>query len=130
MFQLFNGATFGNAPFSTFAKSSDNAYYATTSAGGDYGYGTIVKICGGVTTVLHSFNKTTDGAYPKGKLLLANDGNFYGLASDGGSKNAGTIFKLTISGNFSVDSLQFPVDFSTSICFCGQPNIKMWIEVQ
>lgn len=98
----FNGASFGNAPYSTFIKGKDSAYYATTSAGGAYGYGSIVKICGGVTSVLHSFNKSTEGGYPKGKLLLANDGNFYGMTSDGGSKNAGTIFKLTPSGNFSV----------------------------
>ena len=98
----FNGASFGNAPYSTFIKGNDSAYYATTSAGGAYGFGSVIKICGGVTSMLHSFNKATEGGYPKGKLLLANDSNFYGMTSDGGTKNAGTIFKLTLSGVYSV----------------------------
>jgi uncharacterized repeat protein (TIGR03803 family) len=98
----FNGAVFGNIPYSTFIKGKDSAYYATTSAGGAYNFGTIIKICGGTTTVLHSFDKTTEGGYPKGKLLLANDGNFYGMTSNGGAKNGGTIFKFTPSGNYSV----------------------------
>ncbi len=98
----FNGASFGNAPFSTFIKGKDSAYYATTSAGGKYGFGTIVKICGGTTSILYSFNKNVDGGYPKGKLLLATDGNFYGMTSDGGAKNAGTVFKITPSGNYTV----------------------------
>jgi len=99
----FNGSfKFGNTPFSTFIKGKDSAYYATTSLGGAYGFGTIIKICGGTTSVLYSFNKGTDGGYPKGKLLLANDGNFYGMTSDGGAKNAGTVFKITPSGTYTV----------------------------
>ena len=99
----FNGADiFGNTPYSSFIKGKDSAYYATTSAGGMYGFGSIIKICGGKTTVLHAFNKTAEGGYPKGKLLLAGNGNFYGMTSDGGTKNAGTIFKITSSGAFSV----------------------------
>lgn len=98
----FNGAVLGNAPYSSFIKGKDSAYYCTTSAGGAYGYGSIVKICGGKATALFSFNKSANGAYPKGDLLLASDGNFYGMTSSGGTNGVGTIFKITSGGNLSV----------------------------
>ena len=98
----FNGSIIGNAPYSSFIKGKDSAYYCTTSAGGAYGYGSIVKICGGKTTVLHSFDKNTEGGYPTGNLLLASDGNFYGMTSASGINATGTIFKITSDGKFSV----------------------------
>ncbi len=98
----FNGATLGNAPYSSFIKGNDSAYYCTTTAGGAYNYGTIVKICGGKATVLHSFNKSTDGGMPQGDLLLASNGNFYGMTSNGGANGLGTIFKITPGGSFTV----------------------------
>ena len=98
----FSGSTIGNTPYSSFIKGKDSAYYCTTSAGGAYGYGSIVKICGGKTTALHSFNKNTEGGYPEGNLLLASDGNFYGMTSSGSSTGAGTIFKITTAGIFNV----------------------------
>ena len=39
----------GNAPYETLVKGKDSAYYGTTSSGGAYNYGTIFKICGGVS---------------------------------------------------------------------------------
>src|SRR6185295_12787625 len=67
----FNGDAQGNIPYESMIKGSDFAYYGTTSDGGAFGYGTIFKICGGNTTVIHSFNKTAEGGTPKGSLLLA-----------------------------------------------------------
>lgn len=98
----FNGATLGNAPYSSFIKGNDSAYYCTTTNGGAYNYGTIVKICGGRATVLHSFNKSTDGGMPQGNLLLASNGNFYGMTSNGGANGLGTIFKITSGGAYTV----------------------------
>jgi len=98
----FNGAVLGNAPYSSFIKGKDSAYYCTTSAGGAYGYGSIVKICGGKATALFSFNKSTNGAYPKGDLILASDGNFYGMTSSGGTNGVGTIFKISQGGSFAL----------------------------
>ena len=69
LINTFNGSTLGNAPYSSFVKGKDSAYYCTTSAGGAYGFGSIVKICGGEASVFYSFNKTTDGGYPKGKSI-------------------------------------------------------------
>ncbi|MBV9961352.1 MAG: T9SS type A sorting domain-containing protein [Parafilimonas sp.] len=102
LMNTFNGATLGNAPYSSFVIGKDNAYYCTMSAGGAYGFGSIVKICGGEASVFFSFDKTKDGGYPKGDLLLASDGNFYGMASDGGKNNVGTIFRITPDGTYSV----------------------------
>jgi uncharacterized repeat protein (TIGR03803 family) len=65
-------------------------------------YGTIFKICGGKTTVLHSFDRGPDGGSPKGSLVLASNGSFYGMTSEGGTNGNGTIFKITASGNYSV----------------------------
>lgn len=98
----FNGSTAGNAPYSSFIKGKDSAYYCTTSAGGAYNNGAIVKICGGKASVLFSFNKSANGGTPKGDLLLASDGNFYGMTSEGGTSGVGTIFKITPGGNYTV----------------------------
>ncbi len=100
--QNFNGAGLGNAPYNTFIKGADSAYYCTTSYGGAYGYGSIIKICGGIASNLYSFNQSKDGSYPKGKLLLASDGNFYGMTNSGGAHSAGTIFKINLSGTYTV----------------------------
>jgi uncharacterized repeat protein (TIGR03803 family) len=98
----FDGSAKGSAPYESLIKGADSAYYGTTSAGGKYSYGTIFKICGGITTVLHSFDRNTDGGRPKGSLVLASNGSFYGTTTEGGSKGYGTIFKITPGGTFSV----------------------------
>jgi uncharacterized repeat protein (TIGR03803 family) len=96
----FNGSgSLGNAPNGSLVQANDGAFYGTNSAGGTYGYGTLFKICGGVTTVIKSFNRPTDGATPKGSLIQATDGNLYGLASDGGTNGYGTIFKFNPTTN-------------------------------
>ena len=97
----FNGSQLGNEPYESFVKGKDSAYYATTSRGGAYGYGSIIKICGGNPTLLYSFNRTT-GSIPKGSLIQAKDGNFYGTASEGGTGGAGVIFKITPGGVYTV----------------------------
>ena len=99
----FNGGVSGNAPFESLMQSAvDNAYYGTTSGGGTFGYGTVFKICGGVTTVLHSFNNTVEGGTPQGSLVQASDNNFYGMTSSGGTSGNGTIFKITPAGIYTV----------------------------
>ncbi len=99
----FNGGVGGNAPFESLMQSAvDNAYYGTTSGGGIFGYGTVFKICGGVTTVLHSFSNSTEGGTPQGSLVQASDNNFYGMTSTGGTSSYGTIFKITPAGVYTV----------------------------
>ncbi|WP_018611489.1 choice-of-anchor tandem repeat GloVer-containing protein [Segetibacter koreensis] len=97
-----NGATQGNLPQDNLAVGNDGAYYGVTKNGGTYDFGTIFKICGGVTTVLRSFNRNVDGGNPQGGLLKGTDGNFYGMTESGGSYSSGTIYKITPSGQFTV----------------------------
>ena len=99
----FSGAAQGNAPNGSLVQANDGAFYGTNSAGGAFNYGTIFKICGGVTTVVKSLNRSTDGATPRGSLIQATDGNLYGMTSDGGLNGYGTIFKINPATNlFSV----------------------------
>lgn len=97
-----SGAAHGNEPQENLVTGKDSALYGLTRYGGVYNYGTVFKVCGGVTSVLRSFNKTTDGANPTGALLRATDGNFYGMTEAGGTNSVGTIFKITPTGGYTV----------------------------
>ena len=82
----------GNFPKGTLVQGKDGAFYGTNSESGKYNYGTLFKICGGVTTVLRNF-QSSDGAYPLGSLMQATDGNLYGTTSAMGKNGYSTIFK-------------------------------------
>jgi uncharacterized repeat protein (TIGR03803 family) len=97
-----NGATHGNAPQENLVQATDGTLYGTASTGGKFNYGTIFKICGGVTTVLKHLDRTPDGAYPKGTLVRGTDGNYYGTNSFGGANSTGTIFRISTGGVYSV----------------------------
>jgi uncharacterized repeat protein (TIGR03803 family) len=97
-----NGATLGNMSQDNLALGKDSAYFGITTYGGAYNYGTVFKICGGVTSLLRSFNRNTDGGNPQGGLVKANDGNLYGMTETGGSYGAGTIYRITPAGVFTV----------------------------
>ncbi|MBD0258160.1 MAG: putative Ig domain-containing protein, partial [Cytophagales bacterium] len=97
-----NGATHGNAPQESLVQGGDNAFYGTTSTGGKFNYGTVFRICGGVTTVLKHFNRSLDGGVPKGSLVQGTDGNYYGTTSEGGTNSHGTIFRITPAGVYTV----------------------------
>jgi uncharacterized repeat protein (TIGR03803 family) len=99
MVRFNGGAALGNAPTGNLVQATDGAFYGVNSAGGAFGYGTVFKICAGVTTVVKSFNRTTDGAKPLGSLIQATDGNLYGTTSDGGSKGYGTLFRINPTTN-------------------------------
>jgi uncharacterized repeat protein (TIGR03803 family) len=97
-----NGATPGSAPQESLVQGTDNAFYGTASTGGKFNYGTIFKICGGVTTVIRHLDRLADGAYPKGTLVRGTDGHYYGTTSFGGTNGNGTIFRITTGGMYSV----------------------------
>jgi uncharacterized repeat protein (TIGR03803 family) len=97
-----NGANAGSEPVGNLVIGKDSAYFGVTKTGGAFNYGTIFKICGGVTTILKSFNRSTDGEKPVGGLLRGKDGNLYGMTEYGGANGVGTIFRYTASGTFSV----------------------------
>src|SRR3954469_2321301 len=97
-----NGAAQGNSPQNDLALGKDSAYFGVARLGGAYNFGTVFKICGGVTTLIRSFNRNADGAYPMSGLLRAKDGNLYGTTSTGGLNSGGTIYRITSTGSFSI----------------------------
>jgi uncharacterized repeat protein (TIGR03803 family) len=94
-----NGAAMGNVPVNSLTIGKDSTFFGVAQKGGAYNYGTIFKICGGVTTVIKSFNRTTDGALPASGLLRGKDGNLYGTTTTGGTNGGGTIFRLSPATN-------------------------------
>ena len=92
---------------SSLIQASDNAFFGTTTNGGD-GYGTIFKITSdGSFTKVHSFTQT--GASPEGShapLVQAANGSLYGTTFRGGANGTGmggfgTIFKLDLDGTYT-----------------------------
>lgn len=97
-----NGADHGNQPLGDVAIGKDSVYFGVAKTGGAFNFGTIYKICGGVTTVVKSFNRTVDGGNPIAGLMRGKDGNFYGVAETGGTNGVGTIFRVTPAGTFTI----------------------------
>jgi len=80
------------------AQGNDNAFYATTGQGGDYGYGSVIRISAtGKISLLVSF-ANTNGANPQAGLALGDEGVFYGTTAAGGAYGKGTVFHVTTNG--------------------------------
>jgi uncharacterized repeat protein (TIGR03803 family) len=97
----FNSSSdgFGSYPQGSLIEGSDGNLYGMTSAGGDYGFGTVFKLASNGTgfMILKSFNKT-DGDRPLGSLIESSDGYLYGMTPNGGDNDKGTIFKISTAG--------------------------------
>lgn len=90
----------GNSPYGALTVgATTDAFYGTTSFGGEGGAGTVYKITpAGALTVLHSF-LGTDGDNPYDGLVWAPTKKmFYGTTFDGGTHSLGTVFKISPSG--------------------------------
>jgi uncharacterized protein (TIGR03437 family) len=94
----------GYHPYAGLIQAADGNLYGTTSAGGNFGRGTVFKITtGGTLTTLYSFSGP-DGESPVAGVVQGIDGNFYGTTLFGGTNEAGgtnsfgTIFELTPGG--------------------------------
>ncbi|MGD0191209.1 MAG: choice-of-anchor tandem repeat GloVer-containing protein [Rhizomicrobium sp.] len=92
----------GQNPSAPMIMDKRGNFYGTTTAGGDYGKGTIFEIAkNGREYVLWSFGAAGDGAVPSGGLFADKAGNFYGTTRDGGSETiycglgCGTVFEFT-----------------------------------
>jgi uncharacterized repeat protein (TIGR03803 family) len=105
--------SFKGSPDGAFPVGGLNArgtLYATTFYGGDYNYGTVVKLDRtGKETVLYSFTGTKgDGAYPFAALVGDAGGNVYGTTEFGGDlacnppNGCGTVFKWDRAGKETV----------------------------
>ncbi len=89
---------------SPLVQASDGTFYATTSAGGAYGFGTAFKMdTAGNVSVVHDFGATaTDGRNPASALALAKDGTLFGTTTAGGANGLGTAFKIDPTGVLTV----------------------------
>lgn len=74
--------------------------YGTTSAGGQFGDGTVYKLSpsgnGWTETVVRSSGQ--NGIEPTGTVSIDAQGNLYSTASEGGPSGGGSVFRLTPSG--------------------------------
>ena len=89
------------------AQGRDGELYGTTTVGGDFGGGVVLKIApSGPLSILYNLDAALSGNSSESGLTLGTDGNFYGTAAEGigGSQNSncGTIFKITPAGKFSL----------------------------
>lgn len=82
-------------------QAKDGSFYGVTEFGGRYSAGTVYRIAGSTSTILHSFNNP-GGSFPVGGLVEGEDGNFYGTTTAGGGTNAGVIYRITPAGSYSV----------------------------
>jgi uncharacterized repeat protein (TIGR03803 family) len=91
----------GACPMAALIQEANGNLYGTTSAGGAYGYGTVVLLdMSGTETVLYSFTGGTDGGSPRAALNREASGNLYGTTYLGGDLNCnapygcGTVFEF------------------------------------
>jgi len=87
--------------FGQLLEAIDGSFYGVTEFGGSYSAGSIYRITGSTSTIIHSFDGP-NGSFPIGGLVEGADGNFYGTTTAGGSSNAGVIYRITPAGVFTV----------------------------
>jgi uncharacterized repeat protein (TIGR03803 family) len=98
----FTSGTDGENPLAGLVMDASGNLYGTTSAGGDFGAGTVFEYSStGVESVLYNFTGGADGGSPEGSLLLIGTA-LYGTASSGGGSGAGTVFEVTLAGKETV----------------------------
>jgi uncharacterized repeat protein (TIGR03803 family) len=84
--------------------------YGVTSAGGQYGFGTIFRLVPSgsswVEQILYSFTNGSDGNAPSGGLIFDHAGNLYGTTYKGGANGGGTVFELSpVGGGWTLNTL-------------------------
>ncbi len=109
------GTADGSAPYAGVTIGPNGSLYGTTTAGGEYGAGTVFNLQppahtanntlgAWIETRIYHFKELSDGGFPGyGNVIFDQSGNIYGTTFQGGSDCAGywcgTVFKLTPSGN-------------------------------
>ncbi len=97
-----NGAATGSYPTGSLVQFTDGNLYGMTSAGGNYGFGTIFRISPtGTFAKIFDFDGIS-GKAPGGDLLVDTEGtSMYGTTFSGGSNDMGVLFRLRNGSQFS-----------------------------
>ena len=91
-------------------SNAQTELWGMTSAGGQYGIGTIFKTdgSGNNQTVQQSFDIQNDGANPKyTQLTQASDGKLYGMSTTGGVNGMGVLFQYEPVTSTYIKKLDF-----------------------
>src|SRR4051812_27670124 len=91
------------SPRAKLLLASNGYLYGTTSAGGDFGDGSVFRVLPNGTgfQTVHSFH-FADGAYPAAELIEFG-GSLYGTTVGAGiGSNYGTIFRVDFDGSFAL----------------------------
>jgi uncharacterized repeat protein (TIGR03803 family) len=91
----------GKYPEGGVIEASDGRLYGTTSAGGNFDWGTLFRINkdGSGYTILHHFNTADRAAYyPVANLHEGPGGTLFGVTYFGGSDESGTIYTFNPAG--------------------------------
>ena len=118
----FTGGTDGGTPLSGLLLGSDGAFWGTTSAGGQYGFGTVYRQTYTTAPAGHTTSQqfgdfsggsAQNGAYPRGALTLglgAYATTYFGATSQGGDFGQGCVYALNASGGRRT-IFMFPANF-------------------
>src|SRR5207249_3962636 len=115
--QSFQGGM-GTVPRAAVIEGNDGKLYGTTSLGGEFDSGTVVRIGRDGTgfTGLRSFQSgvSTNGAAPNAGVIAGSDGNLYGTTTSGGVFDSGTVFKIAKDGTGFTTLQSFQYGVSTN----------------
>jgi len=101
----FNGTDGADPGFVNLIFDGAGNLYGTTTEGGIYDVGTVVKLTpqgaggGWGETVIYNFGLGADGAIPYAGLVMDSAGNLYGTTVIGGIHGWGTAFELSPDGS-------------------------------
>ena len=101
----FDGANNGAGPWAGVSRDARGTLYTAAASGGEFGFGTLIKIDRkGHETLLHAFNGS-DGSYPVSAPVMDAAGNLYGTTMGCNVQcgdTAGEVFKLDPAGSLTV----------------------------
>lgn len=88
----------GAQPMAALIVDPEGDLLGTTEQGGEFGWGTVVRIAESGVHVLYSFRGGADGAGPQAGLIRDDAGNLYGTTYHGGAGGGGVVFKVDAAG--------------------------------
>jgi uncharacterized repeat protein (TIGR03803 family) len=99
----FNAGTDGSPPNAMLAIDGDGNVFGTTSAGGQYGAGTLFEYSAAKAfTTPHVFGGSGDGINPRQGPAMGPHHTVYGSTAMGAPNNNGIIFGMTHAGSYGM----------------------------